>query len=110
MRNRIRQYIKKQSAQGLGVALWPSIMAHSQCNDITGPLNRGYRPLVWLDTVIGARELDSTQIASTQDGGKAEINQRDESEEDNRDRGLQGAVQGRRKGEWQVRSKGQSTL
>lgn len=72
------------------MALWPSIMARSQCNDITGPLNRGYRSLVWLATVIGGREPDSTQIASTQDGGRAEINQRDESEEDNKDRGVQG--------------------
>lgn len=75
------------------MALWPSIMARSQCNDITGPLNRGYRSLVWLATVIGGREPDSTQTASTQDGGRAEINQRDESEEDNKDRGVQGAMQ-----------------
>lgn len=75
------------------MALWPSIMARSQCNDITGPLNRGYRSLVWLATVIGGREPDSTQIASTQDGGRAEINQRDESEENNKDRGVQGAMQ-----------------
>lgn len=72
------------------MALWPSIMARSQCNDITGPLNRGYRSLVWLATVIGGREPDSTQIASTQDGGRAEINQRDESEEDNKERGAGG--------------------
>ncbi len=61
------------------MALWPSIMACSQCGDITVPLNRGYRPLVWLARVIGGREPDSTQIASMQAGGRAEINQRDGS-------------------------------
>lgn len=61
------------------MALWPSIMACSQCSDITVPLNRRYRPLVWLARVIRGREPDSTQIASTQDGGRAEINQRDGS-------------------------------
>lgn len=60
--------------------MWPSIMACSQCCDITVPLNRGYRPLVWLARVIGGREPDSTQIASTQDGGGTEINQKDERE------------------------------
>lgn len=60
------------------MALWPSIMARSQCGDITVPLNRGYRPLVWLARVIGERESDSTQIASTEDGGGTEINQKDE--------------------------------
>lgn len=53
-------------------------MARSQCSDLTVPLNRGYRPLVWLARVIAERELDSTQIAFMQDGGRAEINQRDE--------------------------------
>lgn len=50
-------------------------MACSQCGDITVSLNRGYRPLVWLAGVIGGREPDSTQIASMQGGGRAEINQ-----------------------------------
>lgn len=58
------------------MALWPSIMACSQCNDITVPLNRGYRPLVWLARVIGGRADDRTQIASTRDGG----GNRDQSE------------------------------
>ncbi len=47
--------------------------------DIMVPLSRGYRPLVWLARVIGVREPDRTQIASTQDRGGAEINHRDGS-------------------------------
>lgn len=69
------------------MALWPSIMACSQCSDITVPLNRGYRPLVWLTRVMGRGKPDSIQIASTKDGGRAEINQRWEwTGEDNKDR------------------------
>lgn len=61
------------------MALWPSIMACSQCGDITVSLNRGCRPLVWMARVIGEREPDSTQIASMRDGGRAKINQSDGS-------------------------------
>lgn len=85
------------------MALWASIMACSQCSDITVPLNRGYRPLVWLTRVMGRGKPDSIQIASTQDGGRAEINQRWEwAGEDNKDRqgvaGGQLAVRKRRGG------------
>lgn len=60
------------------MALWPSIMACSLCTVITVPLNRGHRPLVWPARVIVGREPDSAQIAFTQNGGRGEINQRDE--------------------------------
>lgn len=60
------------------MALWSSIMACSQSSDVTVSLSRRYRPLVWLAAEIWGRKPDSTQIASMQDEGKAEINQRDE--------------------------------
>lgn len=74
------------------------------------PLNRGYRPLVWLARLIGGKEPDSTQIASMLDGGRAEINQRDENglgwtpktEEEEEDSGLE-----RRGSEWRARSQRQ---
>lgn len=61
------------------MASWPSIMACSLSSDVTVLLSSGYRPLVWLAEIRGGRVSDRTQMASMQDEGKAEINQRYES-------------------------------
>ncbi len=82
------EYIKKQleprGTRGGSVAFHNGLQP---VRDIMVPLSGGYRPLVWLARVIGVREPDSTQIASTRDGRGAEINQRWEwSGKDNEDR------------------------